>query len=73
MSLLHWQADSLPLTHQGNPPKMVILTGIMETTLDTCIFFFSLFILKKMRQRLIFFMMKGTIHKEDRHRKPLDT
>ena len=26
-----------------------------------------------MKQRLIFLMIKGTIHKEDRHHKPLDT
>ena len=26
-----------------------------------------------MKQRWIFLMIKGTIHKEDRHHKPLDT
>ena len=27
---------------QGNPPKMVILMGVMETTLGTCVLFLFL-------------------------------
>ena len=41
--------------------------------MKTLLFIFLFIYLLSMKQKWIFLMTKGTVHKEDRHHKPLDT